>query len=78
VEAIQVSREILAQPAFAPYDGGEASPGPDVQTEKQVLEWVAKHAVSAMHYAGSCRMGTGEDAGRKPARSWCSSWQFSL
>jgi choline dehydrogenase len=62
VESIQVSREILAQPAFAPYDGGEASPGPDVQTEEQVLEWVAKHAVSAMHYAGSCRMGAGEDA----------------
>ncbi len=31
VEAVAVARDILAQPAFAPYDGGEISPGPEVE-----------------------------------------------
>ena len=30
VEAIHVARHILGQPAFAPFDAGEVSPGPDV------------------------------------------------
>ena len=30
VEAIHVARHILGQPAFAPFDGGEVSPGPGV------------------------------------------------
>ena len=52
----------MAQPAFAPYDGGEAAPGPDVQTDEQIWNWVVKNAKSAMHYVGSCRMGVGENA----------------
>jgi choline dehydrogenase len=62
VESVQISRDILAQQAFAQYDGGEAAPGPSVQTDDEVLAWVAEHAVSAMHYAGTCQMGTGGDA----------------
>ena len=32
VEAIAHARHILAQPAFAPFDGGELSPGPGVRS----------------------------------------------
>ena len=32
VEAIRVARAILNQPAFAPFNGGETSPGPTVET----------------------------------------------
>jgi choline dehydrogenase len=67
IESVRIAREILGQSAFAQYDGGEAAPGPAVQTDEQVLAWVAEHAVSAMHYAGSCRMGTGGDAVVDPA-----------
>jgi choline dehydrogenase len=62
IESIRIARQILAQPAFAQYDGGEAAPGQSVRTDDQVLNWVAEHAVSAMHYAGSCRMGTDADS----------------
>ncbi|WP_433556951.1 choline dehydrogenase [Pseudonocardia xinjiangensis] len=67
LDSIRIAREILAQPAFEQYDGGEAAPGPAVRTDEQILAWVAEHAVSAMHYAGSCRMGTGGDAVVDPA-----------
>ncbi len=67
IEAIRITREILAQPAFAPFDGGEASPGPTVRTDEQVLAWVAANSVSAMHYAGTAAMGTGPDAVVDPA-----------
>ena len=32
VEAIRTTRHILSQPAFGPYDGGEVSPGREVET----------------------------------------------
>ncbi len=58
IDAIRVTREIMAQPALARYDGGEGAPGPDVQTDDQIWDWVVTHAKSAMHYSGSCKMGT--------------------
>jgi choline dehydrogenase len=58
VEAIRVARSILDQPAFAPYDGGETSPGPSVETDQQILDWVARDAETALHPSCTCRMGT--------------------
>ncbi|MCH6169687.1 choline dehydrogenase [Pseudonocardia alaniniphila] len=62
IESVRIAREILSQPAFAQFDGGEAAPGPAVRTDDEVLAWVAEHAVSAMHYASTCRMGTNDDS----------------
>lgn len=58
VEAIGHARHILGQPAFNEYNAGEISPGPDVKSEKQILEWVAKDSESAYHLSGTCKMGT--------------------
>src|SRR5271154_2325369 len=44
VEAIQVTRAILTQPAFDPYNAGELSPGPKVQSDEEILAWVAHDA----------------------------------
>jgi choline dehydrogenase len=60
VEAIGRVRDIFAQPAFAPFDGGELSPGPAVKTDAEVLDWVARDAETALHPSCTCRMGTGE------------------
>ena len=57
VEAIHCARKILSQPAFDPYDGGEVSPGPTVQTDQQILNWVAEDAETALHPACTCKMG---------------------
>src|SRR5215211_783297 len=60
VEAIHTARRILGQPAMAPFDGGEISPGPGVQTDGQILAWVAGDAETALHPSCTCRMGTDE------------------
>jgi choline dehydrogenase len=57
VETIRAARSILAQPAFAPFDGGELSPGPAVETDDQILEWVAKDAETALHPSCTARLG---------------------
>jgi choline dehydrogenase len=60
VEALRVAREIFRQPAFAELDAGEISPGPDVDTDDEILEWVARDAETALHPSCSCRMGIDE------------------
>jgi len=60
VEAIRTARKILGQPAFDPFDAGELSPGPEVETDEQILDWVARDAETALHPSCTCRMGTGE------------------
>ena len=57
VEAIHCSRHILSQPAFAPFDAGELSPGPAVESDEEVLSWVARDAETALHPSCTCRMG---------------------
>jgi choline dehydrogenase len=58
VEAIHVARSILEQPAFRPYDAGETSPGPSVQSDEEILDWVARDAETALHPSCTCALGT--------------------
>ncbi|MCS7006802.1 MAG: choline dehydrogenase [Thermoleophilia bacterium] len=60
VEAVRCARHILGQPAFADYDGGELSPGPGVETDEEILDWVARDAETALHPSCTCRMGLDE------------------
>ena len=57
VEAIAVARSILNQPAFAPFSGGEISPGPEVASDEQVLDWVRRDGETAYHPSCTARMG---------------------
>jgi choline dehydrogenase len=61
-EAIRVTRAILDAPALAPFSGGEISPGKEVETEEQILDWVARDAETALHPSCTAKMGTGEDS----------------
>ena len=58
VEAIRATRKILSQPAWSELDGGELSPGPEVETDEQILDWVARDAETALHPSCTCRLGT--------------------
>ena len=58
VESIRVARHILNQPAMAPYNGGEISPGPSVDTDEEILDWVARDAETALHPSCTAKMGT--------------------
>ncbi len=60
VEAIRHARNILTQPAFDRYNRGEISPGPSVETDEEIMDWVAKDAETALHPSCTTRMGTDE------------------
>jgi choline dehydrogenase len=60
VEAVRVARRILNQPAFDRYNGGETSPGPAVETDEQILDWVGRDGETALHPSCTCRLGTDE------------------
>ncbi len=62
IEAVRVTRKILGAPAFEPFSGGELSPGAEVETDEQILDWVAKDAETALHPSCTCRMGTDDMA----------------
>jgi choline dehydrogenase len=62
IEMIRAARRILNQPAFAPVNGGELSPGPGVETDQEILDWVARDAETALHPSCTARMGIDEDA----------------
>ena len=79
VEGIHVARGILNQPAMAPFNGGEISPGPSVATDEEILDWVKRDGETALHPSCTTKMGVGEMAvldpltmrrarGRGPAR----------
>ena len=61
VEVVRAARDILGQPAFAPFSGGEISPGPEVETDEQILEWVRGDAETALHPSCTAKMGGAED-----------------
>jgi choline dehydrogenase len=63
LECVRLSREIFAQPAFAPYRGEELFPGAEVQGDAGLREFIAKKAESIYHPVGTCRMGADDDAG---------------
>ena len=67
VEAIRIARDILTQPAFDPYNGGETSPGATVETDEEILDWVARDAETALHPSCTARMGTDAMAVVDPA-----------
>ena len=57
IEAVRCARHIMEQPAFAPFNGGELSPGPSVESDQEILQWVAKDAETALHPSCTCKMG---------------------
>jgi len=50
-------REILAHEALRPYSPTEAFPGPEVQSDDEIVGAYREHGSSAMHTVGTCRMG---------------------
>ena len=59
LETIRVTRHIMSRPAFAPYNAGELSPGPEVRSDAEIIDWVARDAETALHPSGTARLGRG-------------------
>ena len=60
-KALRLSREILNQPAMAPFYDYEIQPGPKAKTDSQLDEFIRNEAESAYHPCGTCRLGSETD-----------------
>lgn len=59
--SIRLTREIFGQEAFKPYLKSELQPGPGVETDDQLDDFLREHVESAYHPCGTCRMGRASD-----------------
>lgn len=59
--AVRLTREIFAQPAFAPYRGREIQPGAEVTSDEAIDAFVRAKVESAYHPSCTCRMGSPAD-----------------
>lgn len=62
IAGIRMAREVFAQPAFAAYRGKELSPGPDVESDEALLDWLRTTAMTTFHPVGTCKMGNDDMA----------------
>ncbi|MGI9202204.1 MAG: choline dehydrogenase [Woeseiaceae bacterium] len=60
--AVKLTREVIAQDAFAPYRGTEISPGSGAVTDEDIDEYVRDTVESSYHPCGTCKMGSDEMA----------------
>ena len=58
---IRITREIFGQQAFDPYRGKEILPGEKYQTDDELDDHIRRHAESAYHPCGTCKMGKVSD-----------------
>ena len=61
IEAVRTARKILTQPAFEPLNAGEISPGPAVETDQEIMAWVAKDSETALHPSCTTKIGPQSD-----------------
>jgi choline dehydrogenase len=62
IEMIRAARNILTQPAFDVFNAGELSPGPSVETDQEILDWVAEDAETALHPSCTAKLGTDDES----------------
>lgn len=61
VAALRRVRDWFAAPVLDPHRGREYLPGPDCQSDADILQYIREQAESVYHPVGTCRMGA--DAG---------------
>jgi choline dehydrogenase len=62
VSAIKLAREIAVQPAMRPYAVEETVPGPRVESERELEDFVRQTGVTNHHPSSTCAMGTGSNS----------------
>lgn len=54
---VREARRVLNQPALAPHRLAELEPGPAVQSDDEIRDYVRRRAETIYHPVGTCRMG---------------------
>lgn len=62
IEGIRMTREVISQKAFDPYRGQELAPGPECESEAELIAWLRSTAMTTFHPVGTCKMGTDPQA----------------
>jgi choline dehydrogenase-like flavoprotein len=58
VGGMKAARRIVGQPAMRPFIDAEVSPGPDVESDEQWLDFARHNGQTIYHPIGTCRMGS--------------------
>lgn len=61
-ESLKLTRRIVAQPALAAFKPEEYRPGPQHQTEEELVRLAGDIGTTIFHPVGTCRMGRPDDA----------------
>jgi len=62
LRGLKLCRDIMRQDALKPYVLAERLPGPDVQTDEQLIDYACRMAKTDHHPSCACAMGQGEMA----------------
>ncbi|MGY4173740.1 MULTISPECIES: GMC family oxidoreductase [Bradyrhizobium] len=62
VESVRAIREVMAQESLASVIEEEMDPGPHIQSDAEIGEWVKRVVTTMWHPVGTCRMGQDERA----------------
>ena len=62
LECAKVSRDILRQPAFAPYRGAPLFPAREDCSDEELIAFIRAKSESVYHPVGTCRMGSDDGA----------------
>jgi len=62
IESVTSARSIISQPAFDEFRGQELAPGAQIQTDDEILDFVARQGESAYHPSCTCKMGYDDSA----------------
>jgi choline dehydrogenase-like flavoprotein len=62
VESVRAIRKVMVQPSLAKIIEQEIDPGPNLQSDAEIGEWVKRSVTTMFHPVGTCRMGKDERA----------------
>jgi len=62
ISAVKATREVMAQRSLVDVIDAEVLPGPGVQSDEQIGEFVKQAATTMWHPVGTCKMGTDDAA----------------
>jgi len=62
VESVRAIRKVMAQPSLARVIEQEIDPGPHLQSDTEIGDWVKSAVTTMFHPVGTCRMGKDDRA----------------
>ena len=57
VDGVRWARRLMATSAMDDFRDAELKPGPEVESDDEIVEWIRANAETAFHPVGTCKMG---------------------